>query len=130
LADANESRDWRIWSDLAAVLIRRARKLHASDSLCVESDSTVYALDSRTVDLCLSLFDWAAFRSTKAAIKLHPLLDLRGAIPGFIHISHGKIGDVHLLDMLSFEAGAVYVMDRGYFDFTRLHRLDQAGSSS
>ena len=86
LADANESRDWRIWSDLAAVLIRRARKLYASDSLCVELDNTVYALDSSTVDLCLSLFDWAPFRSTKAAIKLHTLLDLRGAIPAFIHI--------------------------------------------
>ena len=106
LADANESRDWRIWSDLAAVLIRRARKLYASDSLGVELDSSVYALDSSTVDLCLSLFDWAPFRSTKAAIKLHTLLDLRGAIPAFIHISDGKMGDVNVLDMLAFEAGA------------------------
>ena len=128
LADANESRDWRIWSDLAAVLIRRARKLYASDSLGVELDNTVYALDSSTVDLCLSLFDWAPFRSTKAAIKLHTLLDLRGAIPAFIHISDGKMGDVNVLDMLSFEAGAFYVMDRGYLDFTRLHRLHQAGA--
>ena len=95
LADANESRNWLIWSDLAAVLIRRARKLYASDSLGVELDNTVYALDSRTVDLCLSLFDWAPFRSTKAAIKLHTLLDLRGAIPAFIHISDGKMGDVN-----------------------------------
>ncbi len=128
LADANESRDWRIWSDLAALLIRRARKLYASDSLGVELDNTVYALDSSTVDLCLSLFDWAPFRSTKAAIKLHTLLDLRGAIPAFIHISDGKMGDVNVLDMLAFEAGAFYVMDRGYLDFTRLHRLHQAGA--
>ena len=128
LADANESRDWRIWADLAAVLIRRARKLYASESLGVELDNTVYALDSSTVDLCLSLFDWAPFRSTKAAIKLHTLLDLRGAIPAFIHISDGKMGDVNVLDMLSFEAGAFYVMDRGYLDFTRLHRLHQAGA--
>ncbi len=129
LADANESRDWRIWSDLAAVLIRRARKLYASDSLGVELDNTVYALDSSTVDLCLSLFDWAPFRSTKAAIKLHTLLDLRGAIPAFVHISDGKMGDVSVLDILAFEAGAFYVMDLGYLDFTRLHRLHQAGAS-
>ena len=128
LADANESRDWRIWADLAAVLIRRARKLYASESLGVELDNTVYALDSSTVDLCLSLFDWAPFRSTKAAIKLHTLLDLCGAIPAFIHISDGKMGDVNVLDMLAFEAGAFYVMDRGYLDFTRLHRLHQAGA--
>ena len=128
LADANESRSWLIWSDLAAVLIRRARKLYVTDSLGVELDNTVYALDSSTVDLCLSLFDWAPFRSTKAAIKLHTLLDLRGAIPAFIHISDGKMGDVNVLDMLSFEAGAFYVMDRGYLDFTRLHRLHQSGA--
>jgi len=129
LADANESRDWRIWSDLAAVLIRRARKLYAGDSvLGVELDSTVYALDSSTVDLCLSLFDWAPFRSTKAAVKLHTLLDLRGAIPAFIHISDGKLHDVNVLDMLVFEAGAFYVMDRGYVDFERLHALHQAGA--
>jgi len=128
LADANESRDWRIWADLAAVLIRRARKLYASESLGVELDNTVYPLDSSTVDLCLSLFDWAPFRSTKAAIKLHTLLDLRGAIPAFIHISDGKMGDVNVLDMLAFEAGAFYVMDRGYLDFTRLHRLHQSGA--
>jgi len=128
LADANESRDWRIWADLAAVLIRRARKLYASESLGVELDNTVYALDSSTVDLCLSLFDWAPFRSTKAAIKLHTLLDLRGAIPAFIHISDGKMGDVNVLDLLAFEAGAFYVMDRGYLDFTRLHRLHQSGA--
>ena len=128
LADANESRDWRIWSDLAAVLIRRARKLYAGDSLDVGLDNTVYALDSSTVDLCLSLFEWAPFRSTKAAIKLHTLLDLRGAIPAFIHISDGKLHDVNVLDMLTFEAGAFYVMDRGYVDFERLYGLHQAGA--
>jgi len=128
LADANESRDWRIWSDLATVLIRRARKLYASESLGVDLDNTVYALDSSTVDLCLSLFDWAPFRSTKAAIKLHTLLDLRGAIPAFIHISDGKLHDVNVLDMLALEAGAFYVMDRGYVDFSRLYTLHQAGA--
>jgi hypothetical protein len=129
LADANESRDWRIWSDLAAVLIRRARKLYASESaLGVDLDNTVYALDSSTIDLCLSLFEWAPFRSTKAAIKLHTLLDLRGAIPAFIHISDGKLHDVNVLDLLSFEAGAFYVMDRGYVDFARLYALHQAGA--
>ena len=129
LADANESRDWRIWSDFAAVLIRRARKLYASDSvLGVDLDNTVYALDSSTIDLCLSLFDWAPFRSTKAAIKLHTLLDLRGAIPAFIHISDGKLHDVNVLDMLVFEPGAFYVMDRGYVDFARLYALHQAGA--
>jgi hypothetical protein len=128
LADANESRDWRIWSDLAALLIRRARKLYANDALGVDLDNTVYALDSSTIDLCLSLFDWAPFRSTKAAIKLHTLLDLRGAIPAFIHISDGKLHDVNVLDLLAFEAGAFYVMDRGYVDFARLHALHQAGA--
>jgi len=128
LADANESRNWLIWSDLAAVLIRRARKLYSGDSLGVDLDNTVYALDSSTVDLCLSLFEWAPFRSTKAAIKLHTLLDLRGAIPAFIHISDGKLHDVNVLDMLTFEAGAFYVMDRGYVDFARLYALHQAGA--
>ena len=128
LADANESRDWRIWLDLATLLIRRARKLYASDALGVELDNTVYALDSTTIDLCLSLFDWAPFRSTKAAIKLHTLLDLRGAIPAFIHISDGKLHDVNVLDMLTLEAGAFYVMDRGYLDFERLYTLHQAGA--
>jgi len=128
LADANELRDWRIWADLAAVLIRRARKLYANDSLGVELDNTVYALDSSTIDLCLSLFDWAAFRSTKAAIKLHTLLDLRGAIPAFIHISDGKLHDVNVLDLLALEAGAFYVMDRGYLDFSRLYTLHQVGA--
>ena len=128
LADANESRDWRIWLDLATLLIRRARKLYASESLGVELDNTVYALDSSTIDLCLSLFDWAPFRSTKAAIKLHTLLDLRGAIPAFIHISDGKLHDVNVLDMVTFEPGAFYVMDRGYVDFSRLYALHQAGA--
>lgn len=128
LADANESRDWRIWSGLAMVLIRRARKLYASQPLGVELDNTVYALDSTTIDLCLSLFDWAPFQSTKAAIKLHTLLDLRGAIPAFIHISDGKLGDVNALDMLVLQAGAFYVMDRGYVDFARLYVLHQAGA--
>jgi hypothetical protein len=128
LADANELRDWRLWSDLAALLIRRARKLYASESLGIELDNTVYALDSSTIDLCLSLFDWAPFRSTKAAVKLHTLLDLRGSIPTFIHISDGKLHDVNVLDLLAFEAGAFYVMDRGYVDFARLYSLHQAGA--
>jgi hypothetical protein len=128
LADANESRDWRIWSDLAAVLIRRARKLYAREPLAVELNNTVYALDSSTIDLCLSLFDWAPFRSTKAAIKLHTLLDLRGAIPAFIHISDGKLHDVNVLDIMPVEAGAFYLMDRAYVDFERLYAMHQAGA--
>ena len=128
LADANELRDWHIWSDLAALLIRRTRKLYASESLGLELDNTVYALDSTTIDLCLSLFDWAQFRSTKAAIKLHTLLDLRGAIPAFIHISGGKLHDVNVLGILPIEAGAFYVMDRGYLDYTRLYAMHQAGA--
>jgi len=109
LANANELRDWHIWSELAALLIRRARKLYASDSFSAELDSAIYALDSSTIDLCLSLFHWAPFRSTKAAIKLHTLLDLRGAIPAFIHISDGKLHDVNALDILPLEAGAFFV---------------------
>jgi len=128
LADANESRDWRIWSDLAAVLIRRARKLYAGDTLDIDLTNTVYALDSSTIDLCLSLFGWAPFRATKAAIKLHTLLDMRGAIPSFIHISDGKLHDVNVLDILRFEAGAIYVMDRAYVDFARLYALHQSGA--
>ena len=121
LADANESaRLAHLVAIWPAVLIRRARKLYANDRFGVELDNTVYALDSSTIDLCLSLFDWAPFRSTKAAIKLHTLLDLRGAIPAFIHISDGKLHDVNVLDMLALEAGAFYVMDRGYVDFARL----------
>ncbi|MBK8306645.1 MAG: IS4 family transposase [Gammaproteobacteria bacterium] len=128
LADANESRDWRIWSDLAALFIRRARKLYANEDLGLDLTNTVYALDATTIDLCLSLFDWAPFRSTKAAVKMHTLLDLRGAIPAFIHISDGKMHDVNVLDILPIEAGAFYVMDRGYLDFTRLYRMHQAGA--
>jgi hypothetical protein len=128
LADANEGRDWHIWEDLAALLIRRARKLYCNESFGVELDSAVYALDATTIDLCLSLFPWAPFRSTKAAVKLHTLLDLRGNIPAFIHISDGKMGDVNVLDMLTIEAGAFYVMDRGYLDFSRLFALHQAGA--
>ena len=128
LADANEVRDWRIWSDLAALLIRRARQLYCTDDFGVDLANTVYALDSTTIDLCLSLFDWAPFRTTKAAVKMHTLLDLRGNIPAFIHISDGKMHDVQVLDMLAFEAGAFYVMDRGYLDFARLYGLHQAGA--
>jgi hypothetical protein len=128
LADANELRDWRIWADLAALLIRRARKLYTDCDLGLELTNTVYALDSTTIDLCLSLFEWAAFRSTKGAVKMHTLLDLRGNIPSFIHISDGKMGDVNVLDIMPVEAGAFYVMDRGYLDFSRLYRLHQAGA--
>ena len=118
LADANGRRDWRIWADFAAVLIRRATKLYADEPLGLDVDiaGKVYALDSSTIDLCLSLFDWAPFRSTKAAIKLHTLLDLRGCIPSFIRISNGKMHDANVLDILPIEAGAFYVMDRGYLD--------------
>ena len=126
LADANEGRDWRIWADLAAVLIRRARKLYGNDSFGVDLANTVYALDATTIDLCLSLFPWAPFRSIKAAVKLHTLLDLRGSIPAFIHISDGKTHEVSVLDMLPVEAGAFYLMDRGYLDFSRLYALHQA----
>src|SRR5246127_4421541 len=129
LADANEARDWRIYADFAQVLIRQARKLYAVESFGMELSETVYALDSTTIDLCLSVFPWAPFRATKAAVKMHTLLDLRGAIPSFIHISDGKLHDVNVLDLLLPEAGAFYVMDRGYVDFERLARLDDAGSS-
>jgi len=128
LADANEFRDWRIWADIAALLIRRARKLYCNEDFGVELDNTVYALDATTIDLCLSLFPWAPFRSAKAAIKLHTLLDLRGNIPAFIHISDGKTHEVGVLDILPVEAGAFYVMDRGYLDFARLYTLHQIGA--
>jgi Domain of unknown function (DUF4372)/Transposase DDE domain len=128
LADANELRDWRIWSDLAAVLIKRARKLYLQDDVGLDLENTVYALDSTTIDLCLSLFPWADFRSTKAAVKMHTLLDLRGPIPSFIHISKGKMGDALALDLITPEAGAIYVMDRGYVDFRRLYVIHQAGA--
>ncbi|MEJ2022996.1 MAG: IS4 family transposase [Maritimibacter sp.] len=128
LADANEARDWRMWHDLAAVLIRRARKLYTDDSIGLDLDNTVYALDSTTIDLCLSLFPWADFRSTKAAVKMHTLLDLRGPIPSFIHVSNGKMGDARALDLITPEAGAIYVMDRGYLDFRRLNTLHVASA--
>jgi Transposase DDE domain/Domain of unknown function (DUF4372) len=128
LADANESRDWRIWSDIAAVLIRRARQLYVNDDIGLDLANTVYALDSTTIDLCLSLFPWADFRSTKAAVKMHTLLDLRGSIPDFIHVSDGKMGDALALDLIVPEAGSIYVMDRGYVDFRRLYVIHQAGA--
>src|SRR6266702_6929687 len=128
LSDANEARDWRIYADFAQVLIGQARKLYAVESFGVELCETVYALDSTTIDLCLSVFPWAPFRSTKAAVKLHTLLDLRGSIPSFIFISDGKMHDVNILDQLVPEAGAFYVMDRGYLDFERLGRFHETGS--
>jgi uncharacterized protein DUF4372/DDE family transposase len=127
LADANETRDWRIYYDFAQRLIVKARTLYADEDFGVELANTVYALDATTIDLCLSMFPWAPFRSTKAAVKLHTLLDLRGSIPTFIHISDGKLHDVNVLDLLIIEAGAFYIMDRGYLDFERLYALDQAG---
>jgi hypothetical protein len=128
LADANQTRDWRIYAGFAQRLIAQARRLYVGESLSVDLKESVYALDSTTIDLCLSLFPWAHFRSTKAAVKMHTLLDLRGNIPSFIHISDGKLHDVHALDMLVPEAGAIYVMDRGYVDFGRLYRLHQSGA--
>ena len=128
LADANEARNWHIWEDLATLLIRRARKLYCNDSFGVDLTNTVYALDATTIDLCLSLFPWALFRTSKAAVRLHTLLDLRGNIPAFIHITNGKTHEVNVLDTLSFEAGAFYVMDRGYLDFSRLFTLHQSGA--
>ncbi len=116
LADANENRDWRIYADFAQVLIAQARELYAEEDFGIDLDNTVYALDASTIDLCLSLFPWAHFRTTKAAVKLHTLLNLRGNIPEFIHISDGKLHDVNVLDILIPEAGAIYVMDRGYVD--------------
>jgi len=128
LADANERRDWRIYADFAQRLIAQARKLYAEDDFGLDLSDTVYALDSTTIDLCLSVFPWAPFRSTKAAVKMHTLLDLRGNIPSFIHISDGKLHDVNVLDLILPEAGAIYIMDRGYLDFDRLFALDQASA--
>lgn len=130
LSDALNQRDWRIYHGLAMKLITRARALYIDEPLAggVALEATVYALDSTVIDLCLSVFDWAPFRSTKAAVKLHTLLDLRGAIPTFIHVSDGKLGDVSVLDILPVEAGAFYLMDRGYLDYSRLYRLHQAGA--
>jgi len=128
LANANATRDWRIYADFAQRLIGIARKLYINEPFGVDLANTAYALDSTTIDLSLSLFPWAPFRATKAAVKLHTLLDLRGNIPSFIHISDGKLHDVNILDQLIPEAGSFYVMDRGYIDFQRLYRLHQAGS--
>lgn len=128
LADANRAHDWRIYADFAHVLIHRARELYAHDPWGVTLEQTAYALDSTTIDLCLSLFPWAKFRRRKGAVKLHTLLDLRGNIPSFVHISHGKMHDVTVLDYLPIEPGAFYVMDRGYVDFRRLNRLTQGGA--
>jgi hypothetical protein len=121
LADANDAHDWRIYADFAQVLIRIARPLHASDAIGVELDQSLYALDSTTIDLCLSLFPWAKFRKHKGAVKMHTLLDLHGSIPTFISITNGKVHDVNILDQILPEAGAFYVMDRGYLDFERLY---------
>jgi Domain of unknown function (DUF4372)/Transposase DDE domain len=128
LADANELRDWRIYAEFAHRLIAQARQLYASEDLGLDLTNTVYALDSTTIDLCLSVFPWAHFRTTKAAVKMHTLLDLRGSIPTFIHVSDGKTHDTKALDLLIPEAGAIYVMDRAYVDFVRLHNLHLAGA--
>ena len=125
LADANETRDWRIHAEFAQCLIAQARKLYVGDSFGIELEHTAYALDSTTIDLCLSLFPWALFRSTKSAVKMHTLLDLRGNIPSFIHLSDGKLGDVKVLDIMKLEPGAFYIMDRGYLDFGRLYLMHQ-----
>ena len=125
LAEANEKRNWRIYAEFAQSLIGTARELYREDSFLEELNETVYALDATTIDLCLSVFPWAPFRKNKAAVKLHTLLDLRGNIPTFIHISDGKLHDVNALDLLRLEAGAYYVMDRGYLDFERLYAFNQ-----
>jgi len=125
LSNANNQREWRIYADLAMILIHRARELYINDSFGIDLDNTVYALDSTTIDLCLSLFPWARFRKSKGAIKLHTLLDLRGPIPSFISITDGKVADVNVLDILIFEAGSFYIMDRGYIDFKRLYKMHQ-----
>ena len=125
IANANMVRDWRIYAELAQTLILTARKLYKHDEFGLELENTVYALDATTIDLCLSMFPWANFRKTKGAIKLHTLLDLRGNIPAFIHISDGKLHEVNTLDFLPLEAGAIYIMDRGYLDFARLYAITQ-----
>ena len=125
-ADANERRDWRTFADFAQVLIKVARRLYRDEPLAADLDQTVYAFDSTTIDLCLALFPWAPFQKRKAAIKLHTLLDLRGSIPTFIHITHGRIGDVSVLPELTPEAGAFYIFDRAYMDFAQLYRFEQA----
>jgi hypothetical protein len=128
LAHANQVRDWRIYADFAQILIGQARRLYANDSFGVELNQTAYALDSTTIDLCLSLFPWAKFRAHKGAVKLHTLLDLRGSIPSLVIITHGKVHDVNILDQLVFEPGAFYIIDRGYLDFGRLYAIHQASA--
>jgi hypothetical protein len=128
LANANSSRDWRIYADFAQSLIGIARSLYVDEPFGVDLKESVYALDATTIDLCLSVFHWAPFRAEKAAIKLHTLLDLRGNIPSFIHITDGKVHEVNILDQLIPEPGAFYIMDRGYIDFERLYRFHQSGS--
>jgi hypothetical protein len=128
LADANEQRDWRIYADWAQALIRRARKLYASDPFAVDLDQTVYAFDATVIDLCLTLFPWAHFRLQESAIKLHTLLDLRGSIPTFLALTNATVNEMLLLDTLPIEAGAIYVLDRGYTDFARLARFTAAGA--
>ena len=128
LSNANKVRDWRIYENFAQALIKIARPLYANEDLGLELDNTIYALDASTIDLCLSVFPWAKFRSTKSAVKLHTLIDLRGNIPTFIHISDGKMHDVNVLDILRVEAGAFYIMDRGYLDFKRLFSIHQASA--
>ncbi len=128
LAHANQVRDWRIYSDFAQVLIKKARELYINDSFGIELDQTAYALDATTIDLCLSLFPWAEFRKRKGAVKLHTLLDLRGSIPSMVFITHGRVHEVNILDEIPIEAGAVYIMDRGYLDFARLYRVHQSAA--
>ena len=128
LADANENRDWRIYADFAQILISIAKELYANDDFGINLEAEVYALDSTTIDLCLSLFPWARFRNTKGAIKLHTLLNLRGNIPEFIHISDGKLHDVNVLDILIVQPGSFYLMDRGYVDFARLYTIQQTSA--
>jgi hypothetical protein len=126
LADANNTRDWRIFADFAHILISIAKPLHLNDDIGIDLDNTVYALDASTIDLCLSLFPWASFRKTKAAVKLHTMIDLRGNIPEFMLITDGKVHDVNAMDFITYQPGAYYVMDRGYLDFTRLFALNQS----
>jgi len=128
LADANEKRDWRIYSDFAQILIHEARQLYADDDFGLQLQETVYALDATTINLCLSVFPWAHFRKSKGAVKLHTLLDLRGNIPSFISITHGKVHEVNILDELIPEAGSIYIMDRGYLDFNRLYELNKSSA--
>ena len=128
MAHANETRDWRIYLDFAKVLIDEARRLYADEDLGLHLDQTAYALDATTIDLCLSLFPWAKFRKAKGAIRLHTLMDLRGSIPTMIVVSHGKIHETSILKLMTFEPGAIYVMDRGYVDFTSLYRIDQSSA--